>query len=472
MPDQAAPALEATPSALRRWLRPEVLLALLLAASTVGGLWSYGRRVPAIDFYQYWVWAQVAGRADLPNLFDPGTGRRIGEEYRRLAYTEAGAERRQVAAQARSVLQVYSTPFLYASFRPLAGLRYEAAWTVYRAVGLLATLCAIGLLCRALDYSATATLLAAAFVTFAFQPLRADLRVGNVNQLQLFAVAAYLWLSARPGRWPAAFAGLVQGLTVCLKPNFALVAPLVAAAWWLRGRRADCAAQFAGMAAGGTIGVGFGMWICGRADVWAQWVAGLRTMSAAEFPLAAGNFSPLALLLGQTGAALSPWLAGILIAVILALAPRRARAAAAPATRPEPAGLTRAGEPGRDRLADLLLGGLACLVTLLASPLVWQHYLTLALPLALVLLRPRSDAGPFGRGLAVLALSAVAIDPWSEPFGISGMAAQATLVAAGLTLLLLLGLRDLAGVGAWGRRRGLAGDDPPVARSARWSLRR
>jgi len=180
------------------------------------------------------------------------------------------------------------------------------------------------------------------------------------------------------------------------------------------------------------------MWICGRTDVWSQWAAGLRSMKAAEFPLEVGNFSPLRLGLGPAGAYLAPWLALVLFTVVLWVAARRSASGTA----------SGAKVPAlADLPAHFLVGGLACAIPLLVSPLVWQHYLTLALPLALVLLRPGSPAGPGGRGLALLAFSAVAIDPWSELFGLSAMATQATLVTAGLVLLGLLGLGELANVG-------------------------
>jgi hypothetical protein len=80
--------------------------------------------------------------------------------------------------------------------------------------------------------------------------------------------------------------------------------------------------------------------------------------------------------------------------------------------------------------------------------MVWLHYLLLALPAALVLLR--ADPGAAGRAswrmpLAVLALVGLAVDPATHGMGLQTLESQA--VVSSLSLLVLFGLlcAELAG---------------------------
>jgi hypothetical protein len=404
--------------------RGPLALAAVLVFGAAATLWSIGRTSAAIDFYQYWVWPQVAARGDVPNLFDWDVGQTFGEEFIRRAETTPGAVRQQAAANVRRRLQVYSTPALHAAFTPLARLSYERAWLVFRVVVMAAAVAAFALLGRVLGFAPLAIAAAFAFAAFTMQGVRTDVRVGNVNLLQLLLIAAYAALAARDGWRPAAAAGALQGIAVCLKPSFALVPVLVVAAEALRGRRREAGGQLAGVAAGLACGLAAGMWSSGTVWAWHQWAAGMTSMRAEEFPLAAGNYSATRLVLGGRAPAAAAPITAVLAAAVLVAVARAGRRSGADATVP------------------LRVAGLACAATLLASPLVWMHYAVLALPLGLALLRPGAPA--WANAAGAVALAAVAVDPWTAALGVADPARQAAGLAAGLALLFAAGTADLA----------------------------
>ena len=82
-----------------------------------------------------------------------------------------------------------------------------------------------------------------------------------------------------------------------------------------------------------------------------------------------------------------------------------------------------------------------------SSPLVWIHYLLLALPAALLLLRDPNGATIADRvrvPLAGLALVAIAVDPVADLFQMYDLYQQAALTVAGLLMLFVLTLREVA----------------------------
>ena len=113
-------------------------------------------------------------------------------------------------------------------------------------------------------HSPAAALLAVAFVTMAFRPLKSGIHVGNVSEIQLAASAAYLWLSSGPdvARRQVAAGALLAGL-ILIKPNLVAVPVLLAAVWLTRGRRRKLKLQAAGGAAGGILGLAFSALVFG-----------------------------------------------------------------------------------------------------------------------------------------------------------------------------------------------------------------
>jgi hypothetical protein len=164
----------------------------------------------------------------------------------------------------------------------------------------------------------------------------------------------------------------------------------------------------------------------GTLQCWPDWIAYLSALPPEKIPLRFGNMGLPRLLFEATELDLSlPLAAATLIAVM--------------------AGLWRGARPGLEdppsaAVEDLAAVGAGCLIYLLSSPMVWLHYLLLALPAALVLLRPPpgGGGGSWRVALAVLALLGLAVDPATHAFGLRSPEGQAVLTS--LSLLLLFGL--------------------------------
>jgi hypothetical protein len=105
-----------------------------------------------------------------------------------------------------------------------------------------------------------------------------------------------------------------------------------------------------------------------------------------------------------------------------------------------------AGSEAAGAMRDVAIVGAGCLVYLLSAPVVWLHYLLLALPAALAVLSTSREGidGVASRVLAGLAWAAIAIDPAVDLAGVRDLPQQATVAAAGLLLLFVLTLREIA----------------------------
>ena len=416
--------------------RPEAVLALLLTINGVAQIWLLAQHSPAIDYYQFWVVSQVAGRADVHDVYGDVDRARIGREFQERAFTDDTSALRRAAAQLWPTLTPLGTPFLYATFHPLVRGAYDDDLRRHRIVSLAALGLGVLLLGRLLRLSPTTVLIVLAALTQAFEPLRSDVRVGNVNQLQVGMLAVYLWLGRGPDR--SGFqvaAGTALALAVWFKPNVAAIVPLVLLSAALERRWDRLARQGAGMLGGTLLAVGTGAFLFGTLRAWRDWLRIVTTLPPEIGQLGAGNFGPARILYERLGIAASPYLAVVAMAAAVACLWRGSSGRGDTPAPPE-AGAAR----------DVAIVGAGCLVYLLSAPVVWLHYLLLALPAALAVLST-SRAGIDGvasRILAGLAWAAIAVDPAVDLAGMRDLPQQATLAAAGLLLLFVLTLREIA----------------------------
>jgi hypothetical protein len=324
---------------------------------------------------------------------------------------------------------------------PFAGLDYDGAHLAFRLISLAALAAGVVAIARMLGHSPTTALLMLALVSLAFRPLKASIQVGQVNEVQLAGIALYLWLSAAvDGSRRQVVAGALLAALVLFKPNLAAALPLLAVAWALGGRRRKLALQAAGATAGGLLALVITTAVFGSPRAWWDWLDFLRAFPPEKIPLRFGNVGLARVVYETMGLRLALPLTLLSLGIALAcLWAGRSRGAGAAAQ-----------DPARTVVEDTTALGAGCLVYLVSAPLVWDHYLLLALPAALVLLRDPGEPGnryDWRRWLVAAALLGIAADPLTRLAQAYDMRAQAALNIAGV--LLLFGLTSVE----WARPR-------------------
>ncbi len=370
-------------------------LALLLVALVSVSAWRIALQNAGIDFYQFWLVGQTLADEEFAEAFAdpyrPAAGSRLAQIGREQALAHGG-ERLHAAVRARPVVEVFSSPFLYAVFGAAASGDYERDYRRFQLASLLAALAAVALLCRTLDYGGVATGLAIALLGVPFEPYYSDTVVGNVNRLLLLAMALFLALGAAPGtRWRAGLGGAVLGAALVFKPTLAFAMVFLALARLLERRFRRFGWEAGGALLGAASAVLFGAWWSGSFALWKNWIGGFdRLLWNFSLPAEAGNFSLAQLALEVTGRDLSVLLAATFGLALLAALLQRVRAG--------PARGQVAARAARLAVDDALVLGAGVTATLLFGRLAWQHYYLLTAPLLLCLMRPRPGAAARGHG--------------------------------------------------------------------------
>lgn len=378
--------------------------ALVVAVAAVGwalaDLWRTLSRTAAVDFYLVYVNGQVAGRADMPNVYTPEAQITLGEEFYQRA-VRSGLPLFLADATARRTLDSRGSPFLYASMAWLSN-RYDTALLQYRVL-LLAAFCAavvmFGLYCR-LPLFATLFLLAG-LIRF-FLPFRADFIVGNVNSLQLFLLAVVLFIRERhPGS-----AGSILAMMLAAKPTLILVVAVLFGATFLAREYGRFLRETAGAAVGALMAVIIGSWFFGTPRAWLSWLSSAGGLWELLLSREFNNVAPALRLFQQYGGWISYAIAGLLLAIAAAALLRSKR---------------------RD---DLLLISLGLLIYFLSAKLVWLHYLVLTIPAAFALMRNRWTAA-----VGIVTLILMADEPYAMLLGATTPDSRQPLLTVSMLVL-------------------------------------
>ena len=389
------------PRALRIVLNILAGVAVLYAIATV---WRQNERAAGLDFYIYYVAGQLAGREDVDNIYGAEVQERVGEEYFERAQ-QSGSELRKYDAQRRRRLDLVSSPFLFSTLRWVSG-DYERALTQYHLFVLVCFIAGVLLFCRAAGVPWFAALFLLAGLLLWYRGFEADLRVGNVNSIQLLALA--LLVAVPRLRWP------LLGALLLFKPNVMFVPLLFAVARLARREHRLLARELLEGAAGALIAFVVASVSYGSPRVWVQWVSAANDFYHRLPTRMERNVTPALALLHEHGEWVSYALAAILVA-IACWAVARAKTNDAP-----------------------LLAGLGVLIYLLSANVVWLHYMVLAIPIAIVLLRRPATAI-----VAIVALLLIAEEPFEWLTGRAAAPVEAWLIGPALFAMFLAALLHL-----------------------------
>lgn len=345
--------------------------AAIYAASVT---WRQNAKAAGLDYYIYFVNAQLAGRADVTNIYDRDQQARIGEEYYERAQ-QSRSELRKYDANRRRFVDSVSSPFLYTCLSWMSR-DYDRALQQDHVLVFTAFVIGFLLIARAARMRWDAALFVLAGVLLWYRGFEADLRVGNVNSLQLLAIGASLLA-------PPAVAGAITAMLVAFKPNLILLPLLLAVARiaardWRRLRL-----EVLGGVVGVVIAIVAAAIRYGSFGIWIQWVSRANEFYHRLPTRTERNVTPLLELFHAHGAGLS-YVTALLLTIIAAVVIWRGR--------------------NRD---DVLIAGVAIMIYLLSATVVWLHYMVLILPIALGLMRRRGTAI-----VALLALAVIAEEPF------------------------------------------------------------
>lgn len=399
----------------RPHVRLGVLLGLILAAAASRYAWRLGDQAPGLDFYQFWAGAQVARTDAGGNLYSPETRSSAHEAFLKRGYAES--RNMMMVGRARQEFEFFSTPFLYTTFGVFPGNDYDRDLFAYRVITLGAFIGGLLLACRAVRLSWAASLLVLAFTLTMFQPLKAEIRVANVNSLQLFGVGAAMYLGNSRERWRWAASAAVLALVAMFKPNVALMVPLLLAHRLIARERARVAVEAAGVAGGVVTAFVVSSVYFGSMTAWVQWLAAARNLASTLLPLAFGNVAPALPIARTLGGSATLVVTAVLSAIVLAAVFRSRRT---------------------DGAAII---GAGLLIYLLAATLVWLHYLVLALPLVVTLI---ADSRVVRRVFGMLSLTLIGGDVWTELLNVRTPGGEARVLWLGLAIVLIVMLWRLA----------------------------
>ena len=407
------------------------LLAVLAVLYAIAQTWKKNERAAGLDFYIYFVAGQLAGRADVDNIYSPEVQERIGEEYYERAQRSA-SDLRRYDAQRRRRLDNVSSPFLYTTLRWVSR-DYDRALKQDHLLVLAAFAAAVLLIARRVRLSWAAALFLLAGLLLYYRGFEADLRVGNVNSLQLFMLALALWS-------PPVLAGAILAMLLCFKPNLILVALLLALAHDRRRLRLELLGGIGGALVAILAGaVSYGSW-----RVWIQWIAAANQFWHRIPTRMERNVTPALSLFHEYGAWPSYAIAAVLFAIAawairapsLRAAGRGGSAATGEGTRQEQGTNTdplptemnpRRGE-GTD--ANVLIAGVGILIYLMSATVVWLHYMVLVVPVAIALMRWRVTAI-----VALIALAMIAEVPFEMLMKTPAAPVEAMLITPALVAL-------------------------------------
>jgi hypothetical protein len=391
-------------------------LAALYAVSTV---WRQNERAAGLDFYIYFVAGQLAGREDVDNIYSAETQQRLGDEYYARAH-QTQSDLRKYDAQRRRRLDLVSSPFLYSTLRWVSR-DYDRALTQYHAFVLVCFIGGVLLCCRSAGLSWAVSLLLLAGLLLVYRGFEADLRVGNVNSIQLAAIGVFLWIERRArlaledgGRDRPPLHWLILGALVAFKPNLMFVPLLLLVARLARRESARALREIVFGAAGGVAAFVVASISYGSPRVWLQWVRAANEFYHRLPGRMERNITPALPSFHAYGEWIGYALAAVLLAVVCVAIWRAKTDDAA------------------------LIVGLGILVYLLTANVVWLHYLVLVVPIAVALFRWRTTAA-----VANVALLLLAEEPFEKLTRQPAAPIEPWLITPALLALLVCGLVQL-----------------------------
>jgi hypothetical protein len=402
----AAPARREVP----RWA---TLLLVVVAGFSLLRAWEYAEPSAGMDFYQFWLAGQELASSESPRLYQIEGHQSLGvESVRRARRSPEDSRTRRASDYWGTNLLLTGSPLLYSFFGLTGSGEYDRDLSRYKIFSLIAGAGSCLVLCHLFGYSRVRSLVAVILVLLVYEPFYSDMRVANVNRLQLLVLSLFLWNQSRSASTARDLVGgFLLGFLVFFKPNLVIAVGAAGLCWLFDRKLRTLRDQLLGSALFVILAGGVSVGMFGRIGVWRDWYRYVGTLQQGRISVEMGNLAPAAVLteLFDVKPALLLTLAVVAATGAALFFTRiRDRESVRPALRPG----SLVDDLGRmDRAAVAMAAG--CLAFLLGAKLAWIHYYTAMLPAILIALRPlpKGALRAWHRGLTLLALAPLVKSP-------------------------------------------------------------
>ena len=377
-----------------------VITSTLAALMLLAALLHMSRRIgaqPTVDFFNLWSVPHALAARDIGNIYDHDDQRIMADALRHEATLSSAstAQRRTTAITAELYsgrVDALGSPVIYALVSALSSGTYERDQRRFVWLLLCSFVLSMAIAGHSLGYPFGAACALIALCLISCAPLLADLRVANINTLQLLSLVGFAWAA---GRRRDLLAGLLLGVGVASKLNTVGIACVFCIVLLARRPRYRRLTRFmGGFALGLLVAISASTAYLGRFTIWWQDAARvMETLGPSEYPLPLGNFGLASLARHSVGWNITPWVSLFLWGAVIYVAVSAGRGA------PSEAHGRAGGALSGTEIEAWVSVGIGCIAMLLAAQLVWIHYYVLLLPLALFLCRP--TGGHWGRPFGV-----------------------------------------------------------------------
>lgn len=337
---------------------------------------------PGIDFYQFWgvSKAQKFSEHDLKSPY------KEHEKYAEIlsAYTDRSSDVRLKEANGyhRQAMDLTGTPLFYAVFA-LLPVNYTFAFGIYQALQIVLFIASVVLLASIYNEHKSGFLLLALLLVLIYEPLLSDLRVGNFNSIQLFALVLLIMFAKRVASSnnnpliPSVVFMCTLVFITLMKPNLSLVTLLLAVHLWaLHGTRIFFRALVVSVAFFALLialtSLQFNSWM-----VWMDWLNYINGVDGTKlsYPISQGNYATVLLLSGLFDK--SSFVIRILVGCALLFSVVSAVIMSLSEDKSNMEGIWQSAIESLRNPHLVVAAGITA--TLILSPLVWYHYYLLSL---------------------------------------------------------------------------------------------
>ncbi len=356
------------------------MLACLLLIHSGLFAWQYATQTPMIDFFVFWCVPHALSTKPATDIYTEQGRTDMGAQMAAEAQAPSASETQRQATYAnmqdplhKGKVDSHGSPFLYTIIGLMSSGDYDTDQKRFAIVSGLCLAASVAMLCFLLRFSAVSTILLLAFLAADFAPVVTDMGVGNINEIQLFTIALFIFLASRSRHL---WAGIAIGVATMIKPTTAIVlvlAAIIALAdrdyrRLIRLLIGGCIAAAGSFAVSAMYFANPKMWIG-----FAQSLSG--TLGDGSWPLENGNYGLAKLLFGGTGPGPAIILIVLLSAFCWLVFSTRQKTSAREAAAPN----------------AFAAAGVGCAMMLLSSPLAWVHYYVLLIPLSLYVIQPAPE---------------------------------------------------------------------------------